>query len=293
MLSSVLLAFLLLGPGRLSDLEDRLLQARRLDLDFDVRASGAFTAELHGRLSMDASGSLQMSAQGSFGDANAQIAWEAAEGRCRGRRNGETLFDLETPHLSEAILLGIMRMGVLHNLARLFAQSPPDHADTGIGDWLTVVNERSDADTLHFDLDVAGQRAATIALSLDAGGLPRTRRQKVEFPGGTMEVVEDYHFELVDRQRVCPACRQALAAYGREVFVEAEWSRIFVCCIDCAERVHGDFAGYLEILHALGEDTERLRALRPEPWLRALSEAAPCDACRGGLCAKPEFLPAH
>lgn len=293
MLTFVLLAFLLSVPGRVSVLEDRLLQARRLDLDFDVRASGAFTAELHGRLTMDVSGLLQMSAEGSFGEERAKIAWEAAEGRCRGLHNGEALFDVETPHLSEAILLGITRMGILHNLARLFAQSPPDHADTGIGDWLSVVNERSDADTLHFDLDVGGQRAATIALSLDAGGLPRKRLQKVEFPGGTMEVIENYHFELVDRQRVCPACRQALAAYGREVFVEGQWSRVFVCCIDCAERVRGDFTGYLEILHALGEDTERLRAPRSEPWLRALSDVAPCAACRGGLCAKPEFLPVH
>jgi hypothetical protein len=289
----LLLALTLAQPGGLLALEDRLQQAPRVEFDFDVRASGAFTAELHGRLSLDVAGTLRMEAQGSFGAERAQLVWEAAEGRCRGLRDGNLLFDVETPHLREAVLLGLTRMGILHNLARCFAAAAPDHADTGIGDWLAIQNETAGADSLHFDLDVAGRRAATVGLRLSQDGLPLRRWQRVDFPGGSMEVREDYHFEIVDRQRVCPPCRQPIAAYGRKSFVEMDWSRVFVCCADCAERVRDDFAAYLEILHALDDDTERLHARRSEPWLNVDRGASPCAPCRAGLCARPEHLPAH
>ena len=288
----VALLFLLASPSRLTLLEERLLQARGVDIDFDLRAEGAFSAELHGRMTMRAGGTLQMQAEGSFGEQQARLSWQAAEGFCRGLRDDRELYRVETPFLDEAILLGLTRMGILHNLARFFSESPPDHADSGIGDWLMVQNESSQGDSIRFDLDVSGQRAATIALTLDADGLPLRRLQRVEFPGGVMSVREDYHFEISDRQRLCPACRQELTGFGRENYVEMDWSRIFVCCIDCAERVEHDFGGYQEILTGLGDDTERLQARRTRPLRHLATNPAPCAGCQAGLCAQPEYQPA-
>src|SRR5690606_29242932 len=59
--------------------------------------------------------------------------------RMVGGRSAEVGFDEPTaPALREALAVGFMRMGLLHNVARLFAGAAPDHAEGGVTDWVEV-----------------------------------------------------------------------------------------------------------------------------------------------------------
>ena len=50
--------------------------------------------------------------------------------RMAGGRSSEIGFDTTTaPALREAFAIGISRMGILHNLTRLYTGNPPEYAD--------------------------------------------------------------------------------------------------------------------------------------------------------------------
>jgi hypothetical protein len=103
--------------------------------------------------------------------------------------------------LMEAVGVGFTRMGLLHNLAMLVANQPPDHADGGVREWVTVDSlsyvevegEESAPRAVAFSIFVGGSAVGTATLELDDRGLPRVRRQAVLFPSGEMRVVERYH----------------------------------------------------------------------------------------------------
>jgi hypothetical protein len=107
--------------------------------------------------------------------------------------------------LNEAIVIGMTRMGILHNLAQLVGGQPPDHMEGGVRDWARVVAIESSADEddaghplLRFDfgLVVAGQPSGTASLWIDAvSRLPLRREQTVQFASGEMKVIEVYEFD--------------------------------------------------------------------------------------------------
>ena len=109
---------------------------------------------------------------------------------------------------NRALLLGLTRMGLLHNLARATQLSAPDHADGGVTPWITLDSfrpttfaqdgEREGMPSLGFDLLVNDQVSASIQLWLDADGLPRRREQTVKFGVTEMKVVETYTRVLVE-----------------------------------------------------------------------------------------------
>ena len=96
--------------------------------------------------------------------------------------------------------MGFTRMGILHNLAMLSAGAPPDRADGGVEDWVTlhdlsamVPEGPGDvAVAVGFSITVGGAPAGTASLELDGGGLPVLRWQTVRFPDGEMRVLERY-----------------------------------------------------------------------------------------------------
>jgi hypothetical protein len=110
-------------------------------------------------------------------------------------------FEGDTPdHLRTALVLGLTRMGILHNLARLNGGRPPDHGDGNVREWVVPrdvtwlgVNEGNDSPRgVRFAIEVAGARTAEASLWLDREGWPQRRTQTVRFPGGEMQVTEEY-----------------------------------------------------------------------------------------------------
>lgn len=184
---------------QLSEIESELLSAESVELNFEVESTGAFASTLSGTLRFELGNRLSLIASGTFGPQSYDLELISDGKRLTGG-NGTAVIDTETPpNLREAVVLGLTRMGILHNLARLVAGSPPDHAVEGIGEWIIpsdVTSSETAGYDIAFDLLVSGTKTAHVDLAVsDKSGLPLRRLQIVEFPGGTMEVTETYSWK--------------------------------------------------------------------------------------------------
>lgn len=189
-------------------LEDRLLQAGTVDMTFDIRATGALDAALSGTATVSASGEVMLTGKGIFAGVEADIGLRSAKGSMRGGNGGQAFVAPAPQALQEALLIGVTRMGLLHNLAALSAGSPPDRTDGTMREWVTVEDMAlEDAAPIggiptrafSFTVVVGGQPSAVARLWVDAGtGMPIRRTQTVSFPEGEMRVLEQYpDFRLI------------------------------------------------------------------------------------------------
>ncbi len=193
--------------ARMQALEARLLDATGVHIEFEITANvdGAGTAgdtTLRGVLSLTRDGRMTLAARGTFAGQVGEVHFECDGTTMRGTA-GKGRFELPcAPELGPAVLLGLTRMGVLHNIARLWSARPPDHADGGVDEWVTTAahaRARDDHDdALGFEIAVDGQRVGSAVLELDAVGVPHVREQVVDFPGGAMHVVERYEAFAID-----------------------------------------------------------------------------------------------
>ena len=181
-------------------LENRLLASRELALDFEVTAEGAIDVDLKGSMSMDSGGTVKLHALGVFAGEEVDLSLAAGSGSYEFGRAPNITSGPTPEHLKDAILIGLTRMGILHNLAMLSAGAPPDRADGGVENWVTVEglsllppgDPGMGANSVGFSIMVDGAPAGTASLELDRDGLPVLRRQTVQFPGGEMTVLERY-----------------------------------------------------------------------------------------------------
>jgi hypothetical protein len=183
-----------------TELEERFIQADSVDLDFLITAEGAVEVDLRGHLHTAPDGRMGIAATGVFAGDSVDLLLRA-EGDEYEFGNGPGRSQAPRPEfLVEAVGVGFMRMGLLHNLAMLVANQPPDHANGGVREWVQVDSlaymevggEESASRTVAFSIFVGGSPAGTATLELDGQGLPRVRRQTVQFPTGEMRVVERY-----------------------------------------------------------------------------------------------------
>lgn len=190
--------------ARFYDLEERLLRAEPLRLRYTITAEGAFAASLSGTLHLAEGSQADLSATGTFGGAPVRLHLRSDGRRMDGGSEERTFAAEASPHLREALIIGLTRMGLLHNLARLTAGAPPDHAAGGVQEWVQVgevsggderAAEQPEQMELRFLIFVSGERSAEATLGIDRrSGLPARREQVVDFPTGTMRVVEEYEF---------------------------------------------------------------------------------------------------
>jgi hypothetical protein len=182
-------------------LERRLLEADRVRVDYHVAATGVVEAEIRGELTVAASGAIEMTAAGSFAGQPVDLALRTDGSRYVYGKASEPVEAARPPRLREALIIGLTRMGILHNVARLSGNAPPDHADGGVAEWVEVENfgiDPQEDGAVVFGIRVADTTVGSATLLVGPDGLPRLRRQAVRFPEGVMEVVERYSaFEAV------------------------------------------------------------------------------------------------
>lgn len=187
-------------------MEERLLHARVLRVRFDIAAKGAITADLQGELTFSRDGRVFLQAKGFFRSQPVSLMLYSDNWILQG--GSETRqFRIDTPAaLQEGLVIGLTRMGLLHNLAQLTNGAPPDGIDGNIRVWLQVKDLRagsyrlckdSKTEAIRFNIIVENKPAGETILCLDkTTGLPRRRSQTVHFPGGDMQVTE-YYSEFV------------------------------------------------------------------------------------------------
>ena len=168
-------------------LEQRLLGAGAMRLGFHAQSEGAFVADIRGTLSVGRDGEIQLTGRGVFGGQPVDLRI-----RTRGDGyefgNGASLVSAPLPaHLKEALLIGLTRMGILHNLALLSSAAAPDHADGGVQEWVVadvMAGDSANAAALGFEVVVAGERAGKASLELDARACPWSAVRPCSFRTG-------------------------------------------------------------------------------------------------------------
>lgn len=190
------------AEAALRELEKRLIEAPSVRLTYDITAEGALVAHLRGELTVQEGGRLELDGSGPFGGSPLEVSLVSDGEDLRGGTKPRP-FDITTPPaLREAVVIGLTRMGLLHNLARLTAGSPPDRANGGVEEWVMVDKVRRGEPEeidgvatvpLSFDIVVSGVPTATATLWLSQDtGLPVKRTQTVRFGSDELRVVERY-----------------------------------------------------------------------------------------------------
>ena len=177
---------------QLATLEAELLNSPTLTVSFEVIATGAFAAELRGTLTIMDDDQTSLRADGSFGGEPVSLHLDSTDTGLVGG-NGDNQFAVAQPAaLREALIIGLTRMGILHNLARLTSVQLPDHADGGVQNWVQADSLTGGGDSLSFSIIVAGQTSGEATLLFSDPQTLLGREQVVNFPGGSMQVTESY-----------------------------------------------------------------------------------------------------
>jgi len=196
------------AEAALAAVEQKLLDAASISFSFDIRAVGVVQAALSGSATIGPGNDAEIAAGGEFGGAAADISLSADSETTRGG-NGDMRFEADTaPALREGLVIGLVRMGLLHNLAMMSGGEAPDRIDGTVRDWVTYANVSVAPDEMvggmaarrfQFTVVVDGQPAAIADLWVDAQtGLPVRRVQVVNFADGEMRVLELYPGFSVD-----------------------------------------------------------------------------------------------
>lgn len=181
----------------LAEVEAALLGAEAWRADVTVRAVGRFTADLTATVTATRDQRVRFEARGKLDGKPVDLVWTTDGTR--------TSTGTPAPaHTTEAVALGLLRMGALHNVAALAWGSPaPDHADGGAATWIVTSEERELAPgTLGFRLEVDGEHAADaiVEVARGAAGPVLTKRTiNVRFDTEEMTVEESYRFDLAHR----------------------------------------------------------------------------------------------
>jgi len=176
----------------LQSLEQQLLGAQEFTFAFHITAEGVVQADLQGVCSVGPE-DVALQATGEFATMPLRLAMISTPDKILGHTGGRPIDVARGPELREAVVLGLTRMGLLHNIAKLFSGAAPDHQEGGVAEWTQVegVFARRDG-TLAMRLIVDDEPAGEAVLALDPDGLPSLRTQTVRFSTGTLEVTERY-----------------------------------------------------------------------------------------------------
>lgn len=168
----------------------RWAQAECFEIDWTARAHGAVPCDIAGhhrieprahRVAIEYAGTFAGTPVRSTLRANADSMWTGAKAQA------------VPADLTHAILYGIARMGVLHNIANLVQGAPPEHAAGGIEQWLVGEAIRCDGVeyvggvrcwVLQMDLRIEGTRVADTRGWYDADTLMPVRREVNVNAGG-------------------------------------------------------------------------------------------------------------
>lgn len=177
-------------------LEESLLHTSGGSIAYEATATGAVEVHLSGRLFWTTGNRVRLESTGTFAGSEFSMLLISDGTVLNLEVNGQSEEVRSPDALNEAVVLGLTRMGVLHNLARLTGGAPPDHADGTLREWLDVdsVSASQNNGRLEFSfiIMVDGKHSGEASLSFDSDTLPYVRRQTVVFPEGVMQVEESY-----------------------------------------------------------------------------------------------------
>ncbi len=162
-----------------------------METEFHITSEGVVASDIRGLLRVQGD-LVELFAEGEFMSQPLRVELMTVGEVLRGGQDLGHILGPTPPALREGILLGLTRMGLLHNIAVLAGDSPPDGTDGKLREWVQAVDAEYGPDgALHFGIVVSGTPSGVFDLHLEEG-LPARREQSVQFPQGEMLVVERY-----------------------------------------------------------------------------------------------------
>lgn len=186
-------------PGELLllDLESKLARAKAVHLKARLVATGAVNADMDAELWLKEGNRARLDVKGRF-EGREQRTSFISDGTQM--KVGAKAAEPAAPELRDALVYGLTRMGLLHNVALLVGGEAPDHGTGGAHGWVKAERARSlaPATRIAFDIVVATKLAGEAVLQLDQEGRMIERTQEVRFDVGAMKVAERYPVFQVD-----------------------------------------------------------------------------------------------
>lgn len=178
----------------LTSAEERLMESSATRVDFIVTATGAVDGNLTGSLLLGDSGQARWTIEGTLRGEEVDLLLVSDGTRMRLGNGVDTVEAATPPRLKEALILGLTRMGVTHNVLRLAELLPPDHADGRVDSWVQAADvRREERGNLAFNVEADGAPGEAVVLYMAPGTeLPGERQQTHQFPDGEASVTEIY-----------------------------------------------------------------------------------------------------
>jgi hypothetical protein len=186
-------------PGQtfLDELETRLLRAKTVHVQGRAGSTGAIASDLAFELFLGDGQKARLEAKGTFAGKPVD-AWFVCDGTSMAVRGKEKT--AAAPEVRDAVVVGLVRMGILHNLARLSGGDAPDHADGHVRDFVRAERGRAGepATDVTYDVVVRHKVMGEAVLSLTAEAKPKARTAVVRFDEGEMKATEQYDLVELD-----------------------------------------------------------------------------------------------
>jgi hypothetical protein len=184
---------------KFGDLEALLERAGRFDLKAHVVSHGATEADLTASLGVAAAGIVAMHMRGTL-DGKAQDAHLRSDGIVTMLNKGDQSERLPPGRsMRQAVQVGFLRIGLLHNLAALAQGLQPEHDKGGITMWASVARihyasaKKAGLTGLSFDILIEGKMRGQATLWIDdRSRMPVRREQSIMVDGKKQDSVEDY-----------------------------------------------------------------------------------------------------
>lgn len=191
---------------RLKTSEDILTHAKNLNGTFELSSQGENAGTFKGSLTLLEENKLKLTAEGSFKGEYAYVELDSRDGAInRTSTRGaaaNTHRDLPSPALREALAIGLMRMGLMHNVVTLSSDESVARREGGVDSWVKT-GEPSPGGTdnvdgvactrVDFSVLVEGHNMGNASLCIaDATGLPIARTSTIHFPTGDMTLTEKF-----------------------------------------------------------------------------------------------------
>jgi hypothetical protein len=189
----------LTAAQKFGDLEALLARAGRFDLKAHAVSHGAMEADLTASLGVAAAGIVAIHMRGTL-NGKAQDAHLRSDGIVTMVTKDDQSERLQPGRsMRQAVQVGFLRVGLLHNLAALAQGLQPEHDKGGINLWASVAHihyasaKKAGLTGLTFDILIEGKMLGHATLWIDdRSKMPVRREQSIMVDGKKQDSVEDY-----------------------------------------------------------------------------------------------------
>ena len=175
-------------------------------LAFVTEAKGMLGAQLTGTIDFFSKNVIAYAAEGQFGSDQVRVELDTREGRqSRSLSKGASVSNHQEPVpelLSESVGVMLVRMGLMHTVANLIADTAIERSSGGIRDWVKTTGLRDlgpqtegevPCHRVEFGMLIEGKELGKSSVCIaDASGLPVDHTTLVKNESGEMTVSERY-----------------------------------------------------------------------------------------------------